>query len=207
MHNKKKENSIKSLINLYTVVMGVALSMSITTLIDPQVGLTSVRMSALLLFTSFILTLLPFYHGALRHLDDAYIENASQQVKDGVLVFDFLLLLLHAMAFVVLSLLIQVPNHFAWLLCAVFLIDVIWAVFAHFGTTSDGENVAEWKWAVINFIFILVVVSYLVYNEIYFDPVTNPIGLAMLIMAASLIRTLVDYIWGKDFYFPKSNSE
>ncbi|MBK9067349.1 MAG: hypothetical protein IPL76_10780 [Gemmatimonadetes bacterium] len=52
-------------------------------------------------------TLFPFYHGALRHLDDAYLENENHHIKRGALIFDFLLLFLHAMCFVVLALLIQ----------------------------------------------------------------------------------------------------
>ena len=34
MQNKRKENSVRSLVNLYTVVIGVALSLSVVSLID-----------------------------------------------------------------------------------------------------------------------------------------------------------------------------
>lgn len=204
MKNKRKENSIRSLINLYTVVMGVALSLAITRLIDPQTGLQAVTTSSGLLFIAFVVTLFPFYHGALRHLDDAYIENANRHIKDSALVIDFLLLLLHGIAFVLLSILIAVPNHFAWALIVLLSIDVVWGVFVHFGSSSRYEQTAEWKWTLINLVFVFLSVWYLVAYDIYIAPMSDPLTLSIPIAIACTFRTLVDYIWGKNFYFPKA---
>lgn len=204
MKNKKKENSVRSLINLYTVVMGVALSLAITKLIDPQTGLQAVTASSVLLFFAFIVTLFPFYHGALRHLDDAYIENNNSHIKDSALVLDFLLLLLHGIAFVVLSILLAVPNHFAWALVGLLSIDVIWGVFVHYGSSSRDRHAAEWKWTIINACFVGLSLWYLIANGIYFETVANPLTLSLPIAIACTFRTLVDYAWGKEFYFPKT---
>ena len=202
MKSKKKENSVRNLINLYTVVMGVALSNSITKLIDSQTGLQSVTASSVMLFVGFVVTLLPFYHGALRHIDDAYIENTNPQIKDGALIVDFLLLLLHGMAFVVLSVLITVPNHFAWALISLLIVDVVWGIFVHFGSSSK-SNIAEWKWTIINFCFVIVSAWYLIDHDIYLDIVQDPIKLSIPISIICLLRSLADYWWAKDFYFPK----
>lgn len=204
MKNKRKENSVRSLINLYTVVMGVALSLAITRLVDAEIGLQSVTVSSGLLFIAFIATLFPFYHGALRHLDDAYIENSNRHIKDGALVIDFLLLLLHGIAFVLLSMLITVPNHFAWALVVLLSIDVIWGLFVHYGPSSRDEQTAEWKWTIINFVFVAFAAWYLIAHHIYMAPMSDPLILSIPIAIACTVRTLVDYIWGKDFYFPKS---
>ena len=203
MKNKRKENSIRSLIHLYTVVMGVALSIAITKLIDSQTGLQSVTASSSLLFIAFIATLFPFYHGALRHLDDAYIENNNRHIKDGALVVDFFLLLLHGIGFVVLSILIAVPNHFAWTLIALLSIDVIWGLFAHYGSSSQDKQTAEWKWTIINFFFVGLAGWYLVAQSIFLEVMHDPLRLSIPIAIACIARTLVDYIWAKDFYFPK----
>lgn len=203
MKNKKMENSVRSLINLYTVVMGVALSLAITQLIDSKSGLAAVTVSSSLLFVAFITTLFPFYHGALRHLDDAYIENENAHIRDGALVVDFLLLLLHGIGFVILSILIAVPNHFAWALVVLLSIDVIWGVFVHFGPSSQDMHAAEWKWTIINFVFVGLAVWYLVGNGIYMEPIPEQLKLAIPIAIACTLRTLVDYVWGKQFYFPK----
>ncbi|MEP6880096.1 MAG: hypothetical protein ABI865_14755 [Nitrosospira sp.] len=203
MENKKKQNSVKSLINLYTVVMGVALSLSITKLIDTQTGFHAVTASSSLLFISFIATFFCFYHGALRHIYDAHIENDNPHIKNGALIIDFLLLLLHGVGFVILSLLIQVPNHFAWALVTLLIVDVVWGLFAHFGSSSQEGQGAEWKWTIINLIFVLLAIWYLVANSIYFAIMQDPLSLSIPITIACVFRTLFDYMLCKDFYFPK----
>jgi hypothetical protein len=203
MQNKRRENSVRSLVNLYTVVIGVALSLAVVGLIDPQRGLQSVTLSSTSLFIAFIATLFPFYHGALRHLDDAYVENVNDHIKDGALVVDFVLLFFHALAFVVLSLLLKKPGHFAWVLVILLSIDVAWGVFAHFASSSKGTLTAEWKWTIINFVFVAGAVSYLVTNDLLLGELSDPIKLSIPIMFACAVRTLADYGWCRAFYFPK----
>lgn len=203
MQTERMINSVKNLINLYTVVIGVALSLAIAGLIDPKKGLESVTLSATLLFASFVATLLPFYHGALRHLDDTYIENENPHIKNGAFIIDFLLLFLHGIAFVVLSLLVSNPSHFIWILVGLLSIDVLWGVFTHFGSSSYGPYIAEWKWALINFVFIILSVGYLIMNDIYLSNISNPKKLSLLIFIVCLLRTIIDYVWCRTFYFPK----
>jgi len=147
--NKRRENSIRSLSNLYTVVIGVALSLAVVQLVDETNGLLSITITKVLLFVSFIFTLIPFYHGALRHLDDAYLENKNSHIRDGALIIDVMLLILHGMVFVVLSLLLNNPIQFAWSLIVLVAVDVLWGVYAYFGSSTQGENGAEGKWALI----------------------------------------------------------
>lgn len=203
MQNKRRANSVRSLVNLYTVIIGVALSLAVVTLVDPATGLASVTLTSFLLFIAFIGTLFPFYHGALRHLDDAYIENDNQHIKDGALVVDFFLLFFHALGFVVLSLLLKKPGHFAWVLVALLAIDVIWGVFAHFASSSKHGLTAESKWTIINFVFVGAAVWYLVAYDIYLMELPDPVKLAIPIVFACSIRTLADYVWCRTFYFPK----
>jgi hypothetical protein len=203
MENKRKENAVRSLISLYTVIIGVALSSAVFGLIDPSEGLESVTLPTTLLFVAFVATLFPFYHGALRHLDDAYLENDNPHIKDGALVVDFVLLFLHALAFVVLSRLLKSPGHFAWVLIGVLAIDVVWGAFAHFGSSSKGATTAESKWALINFVFVGAALIYLVGNDIYLVPMSEPVKLAVPIVVACLLRTIADYSFCRSFYFPK----
>lgn len=203
MKNKRKENSVRSLVSLYTVVIGVALSLAVVSLVDPSSGLASVTMPAVLLFVAFIATLFPFYHGALRHLDDAYIENENDHIKDGALVLDFVLLFLHALAFVVLSLLLKRPGHFAWVLTVVLAIDIVWGIFVHFASSSKGDITPESKWAIINFVFVGCVLWYLVAHDIYLQDAPGDLSLALAIAFACTVRSMADYGWCRSFYFPK----
>jgi hypothetical protein len=203
MRNKRMENSVKSLVNLYTVVIGVALSLAVASLIDVNKGLHVVTLPSAFLFIAFIATLFPFYHGALRHLNDAYIENDNPHIKDGALVLDFILLFLHALVFVVLSLLLRKPGHFAWVLVGVLAIDVIWGIFTHFASSSKGNLTVESKWAIINFTFVGLSTWYLVANDIYFEELFDPVKLSIPIAFACVLRSLVDYVWCRALYFPK----
>src|SRR6185437_11887329 len=116
MTSKKMENSVRSLSNLYTVIIGVALSLAVVKLVEGGTGLKAATIPSILLFAAFVVTLLPFYHGALRHIDDAYIESEGANIKDGALVVDLILLFIHGIVFVVLALLIAIPDEFAWVL-------------------------------------------------------------------------------------------
>jgi hypothetical protein len=203
MINKRKENSVKSLTELYTVVIGVALSLAVASLIKQEVGLASITAPSAFLFFAFVVTLFPFYHGALRHLDDAYVENKSDHIKDGALIFDFLLLFFHGLVFVVLSQLISKPIDFACAITGLLLVDVVWGAFAYFASSSKNDFAAEGKWTIINLIFVLIAACYLYPNGLYpGSDVTEPKGIAIYVAAACLIRSLVDYIWGSKFYFP-----
>lgn len=204
MKNKKLENSVRSLVNLYTVVIGAALSLAVARSIDVNAGLTSIGLVPILLFVCFVVTLFPFFHGALRHLDDAFIENESPNIKTGALIIDFALLFLHALAFVVLSQLLQQPSHFAWLLIIVLLIDVIWGIFAHFGSSSGSSLSAESKWTTINLIFVGIVAAYLVSNDIYLDHNGDLLKLSILLTIACVLRSTIDYVWCRELYFPKA---
>lgn len=203
MKNRKLENSIKSLVNLYTVVIGAALSIAVAGAIDINRGLGSLSPVSVALFVAFVATLFPFFHGALRHLDDAYVENKNAHIKPGALIVDFFLLFLHALAFLVLSQLLKKPADFAWFLVGVLTIDVVWGIFAYFGSSSSGTLTAESKWSIINFIFIGLTAFYLVNGGIYLGWEEDPVKLAVLVMVACVVRSGIDYIWCSDVYFPK----
>lgn len=202
MQLQSRENSIKSLINLYTVVIGVALSRAVAEVVDSNSGLQSVTLPTILLFIAFVATLIPFVHGAIRHLYDAYLESDSSHIKDGALVFDFILLFVHALAFAVLSLLLKKPSHFAWFLTVLLSIDVVWGIFVSIGASSKSNHGAEKKWAIINFVFVGCSISFLVLKDIGLVDGEN-LKIAVPISFACILRSVADYLSCKSFYFPR----
>jgi hypothetical protein len=196
-------NSVNSLVVLYTVVVGAALSIAVSGVIDPKQGLGSVTLPPALLFIAFVATLFPFVHGALRHLNDAYVDNEGSHIRQGALIVDFALLFLHALTFVVLALLIKRPGDFAWCLSVLLTIDVAWGLFAHFGSSARHTLAPEAKWAIINFVFVAVIVTYLVQSDIYLQEISSPLKVAVPTVFACVLRSVADYIWCKEFYFPK----
>lgn len=200
--SSKKKNAVENLVSLYTVVIGVALSVAVVKLVDDGKGLDAITLPTSLLFVAFVATLLPFYHGALRHLDDAYIEFESAVIRNGALVVDFLLLFFHALAFVVLALLIVKPLQFAWVLLVVLAIDVLWALFTYFGSSSRSPNAAEGAWGLINLVFVLAGVCFLSWQGLYPLAPFEPIRISVVTVCFSIGRTAVDYAWCGKFYFP-----
>ncbi|MEN9689288.1 MAG: hypothetical protein RI998_1285 [Pseudomonadota bacterium] len=159
----------------------------------------------MVLFIAFVVTLFPFFHGALRHLDDAYIENVNDHIKTGALIIDFSLLFLHALAFLVLSQLLKKPADFAWLLICLLAIDVIWGIFAFNGPSSHGKLSPEIRWSIINFFFICATAFYLIDNDIYLGWQGSSGKLAVLITIACIFRSAADYLWCREVYFPKES--
>jgi hypothetical protein len=202
MVSERRANTIKSLIELYTVVIGVGLSFAVYGVVGSDNGLLGVSAHSVCLFVAFVATLFPFYHGALRHLYDAYLEQSNEHIRPAAVFPDFILLFLHALAFVVLALLLDKPGQFLWVLDAVLAIDVLWAAFTYFGASSKRGVSAEARWAVINLTFLVISLLFLVLNNIYLSEVEDPTKLAALIMIACVARSAWDYVWCRSFYFP-----
>ena len=191
--------AVRGLENLYTVIIGVALSIAVVTLLGDQKALSAISLSSGALFGGFIVTLFPFYHGALRHLDEAY--SPPKTIKHGALVIDFFLLFGHALAFVVLSLLIGRPSQFIWVLMIVLVVDVVWGFVMYL--VSPAEHSTEAKWSLINVVFVIVAMIYMVQHQFYMQDVADPVVLAVPAALLCLLRTIIDYVWCGAFYFPK----
>lgn len=198
----KKANSVKSLQTLYTVVIGVALSSATVNLISSG-DLSKITLQSLLLFFSFSLTLIPFFHGAMRHLDDAYLENKNEHIRNGALLLDFLLLFIHGVVLVILSFFMKNSLTFLIVLLSILTLDVIWGLFAHCASASK-KNGAELKWVTINSIFVAVFVAYLSHIDVMAGNY-NETNLSVIVSVGCLIRTVIDYSWGWSFYFPEDD--
>src|SRR5688572_19974848 len=109
------ENSVKQLSELYNVVTGVALALAITKIVDPNAStFTPVKLDHGFTFLAFLVTILPFHQGAVRHLFASYVEEGEKQrIISGALALDFILLFSQACLFVALATLIEKPQFFA----------------------------------------------------------------------------------------------
>src|ERR1700739_376328 len=141
------ERSVDMLRELYSVVVGLALVGAIENVIEksPTAGVL-VHWNSILWFAAVFATLLPFYHGALRYLDDVYIF-AGKQPKRLALLVDYLFLFSEACLLVALGLLIARPEAFTPVFAALIGLDVIWALSGYFITETGFETV--WRWLLI----------------------------------------------------------
>ena len=157
-------SSVKHLQTLYTVVVGVALTVALEDISATAPGQISLLSSvdAVLLLVAFIATLLPFYHGALRHLDVTWIEKEGRDVKSGALLADFVILFIEGCLFLLIARQLSSPFHFGVGLASLLAIDVIWGVVAHAAFTQHGADKAEWKWVENNVVAVVVIVALLI---------------------------------------------
>jgi len=199
----EREQSVKHLASLYTVIIGVALSSSVYHLIDPEKPVTAIPAPSLMLFVAFILLIFPFYHGAMRHLDNTYLARNSEDVRDYALLLDFLLLFLHGLIFVVISMLFKQPEEFLIFVIVILGIDVLWGFLAHLAFSTERENKPEMSWvktnaaaAVLLLVFILLEKNNLKWLN------SDRTAYCAIILGAMFFRTAVDYGKNWNFYFP-----
>jgi hypothetical protein len=204
--NESRANSVRHLEGLYTVVVGLGLSLSILNVVDPKLEGLPIRIDLLPYFISFLVTIIPFYHGALRHLYITYVEKEGKQVRNGALLADFVMLFIESCFFLGLAVLITKPLFFAWGLATLLLFDSVWGFTAHIGFSQDVKPKAEVRWALINLLTTAGLVIYFCLIDMV------PIGasvqagakLAIGLIVISVLRTVIDYAVSWNFYYPSS---
>ena len=199
--SEARENSVKQLAELYNVVVGVALSLAMFTTIDKSARPLPINWDIALNLVTLIVIMVPFYHGAVRHLFYTYAESApSKNIKNGALLADFFLLFMEGCFFVMLASLLDNTLTFTYLVIGLLVLDSVWGFLAWLAFTGAKSQFAEKKWAFINtFAAGLLLVLTLTKN----GPLSTPdvSAQAVLLIIISL-RTIVDYSCTWSFYFP-----
>ena len=201
-----RENSVRHLANFYTVIAGLALTTAVYQLVNEKSGLLPFTWPKLLLCLAFLVTLFPFYHGALRHLDVTYVEvkAGSKEPKAGAFIGDFALLFTQSCLFIVLAIEITEPVLFTLVYAGLLLFDTIWAVLANWAFSAPTNGKQELTWAAINFCTLCVVFAFM-YSQGLVDNLTtnvNPLTIGIVTCVIAWVRTIVDYwaSWKHGYY-------
>ena len=207
MSKEDRERPIRHLQGLYTVVVGIALTVALTKLIE-QDGRIPINFNILPYFIAYLFTLVPFYHGALRHLDITYFEDPDQQTKSGALMADWSLLFIESCVLLTMALLVASPVLFSYTLAVLLLFDTIWAFLAHLAFSPlSSEQCAENKWAIINLITAVLLILAMVYID-SLDKIQKPVEIYrwVVILTVSALRSIMDYYFCWSFYYPSSTN-
>jgi len=201
-----RESSMRHLQNLYSTTVGIGLSVGLLRLLqiwtEDTISVQS-RLTNSLLFGAMLITLVPFYHGGLVHLDVTYIKKDSAgHGKNGAHLFAFVILFLESCLLVTSAFLscYQKITPFAVMLAILLVVDVLWALATHLwlGTANDKQKIGL-RWALINFVSLMVVTPMLFVTNHYAVP---DLWFASGLLAGSLIRTCCDYKFCWEFYYP-----
>jgi len=201
-----RKNSVSQLSELYNVVIGIALSIAIYNAIDTKAYGIPIHAEFVSNVASVLILIIPFYHGAVRHLFATYVEDGgSTRIKSGALLADFVLLFIEGCVFVMIASLVSVTTKMAWAVVALLLLDTTWGFLAWLAFTGAQAQYAEKKWAVINTFTAVGIIVILIFGESVFR--MNEIAAQLGLLAILCLRTIVDYWQCWDFYFPAQSTE
>lgn len=201
------ERRLRHLQMLYTVVAGLALTVAVTALIDKEQQVP-IRSSLLPYFVAYLFTLVPFYHGALRHLDATYIEDNETDVRPGALMVDWSLLFIESCILLAIASLLQNSEAFSYSLVCLFVFDMVWGFGAHLAFSPKSVKLRpEVRWAIINLFTAGALVAVLVFLD-SLDPTKKPVSTYrwILILTISIVRTIGDYYWCWSYYYPSGET-
>lgn len=156
------------------------------------------------LLLAFVATLIPFFHGAMRHMHAAWSDEARP--TPGLMMFDFVALFLQTIIFFIMAGLVREPDEFALAMALLLSIDVVWlgvsSIWTRWlrqkrGITSGEEPPATWAWVNIPTIALLLVIA--VVPGVPGGP--DSLILSCSVAAIAVVRTVLDYRLAKSFYF------
>lgn len=146
---------------------------------------------------------MPFYHGALVHLDTTYIKkNGPGHGRSGAHLFAFAVLFVEGCLLVSAAFLSchRKSTPFAVMIAALLTVDILWALVTHLWVgTANNKWDTEIRWALINFVSLVVLIAALLFS--YSHGLTD-LWLAGGLLLGSFARTVCDYgfCWGS--YYP-----
>ncbi|RYG98673.1 MAG: hypothetical protein EON58_06425 [Alphaproteobacteria bacterium] len=191
-----RKRSVDNLQRLYTVVVSLAITELLKRLFHPAADAPKAGLSEWLMLTSFIVTIIPFYHGANRYLDATYVTG-ERSAKHGALMLDFIALFLEGILLFVLGLFASNATIFYTILGALFVFDAAWVGLTRL-TTNGNESVASYvKWAGVN-----VVAALAVTGASWTTFFKTPEREAAFLTIICVFRTVYDYYSVWSFYYP-----
>lgn len=198
---RARENSVRNLQTLYSIVVVLALESAIAALIDPDRDGLPIRVELVPPLLTFLVTVIPFYHGALRHLDDHYLEQEGRHVREGALFVDFLLLFLEGGIFFAMVALAAKPSLFAYAYFMLLLADILWSfIFLLALSRKVSREFAAYTWSLVNFGGSIAVLAFLIVAAFLSFP---PAVLAWGVLIIAVLKTAADYTFSWKHYFPR----
>jgi hypothetical protein len=185
--------SVRTMKGLHAVVSGVALTSGLRILIDASQTISTLE--RVVWFIALVVTIVPFYHGALRHMDDVHLHQdpTATPPREGALLLDFTFLFGEACALYYLSQTIPAVSRFVPAYAILLALDVVWAISVYFMSKRFATVRA---WMIINLVSVVLVLIIAQTADL-----TLP-GTRHLVLGLVITRTIVDYSVSWSFYFP-----
>lgn len=197
---RRRENSVRNLQFLYSIFVVLALENVIQIVVVTDRDGIPINWNALPLTLAFLFVLVPFYHGALRHLDESYVGPSVEQLKPYALLGDFIVLFLESALLYSLANQIENPRYFAGFLIALLVVDGVWGEFIRRLFVTERHDPPEAVWAIINFATILWLVVWMSADQTV--GIDQGVVFTSVLVITCITRSIVDYKTSWNFYFP-----
>ena len=145
-------------------------------------------------FFAFFVTIVPFYHGMNRHLEEAYIRRTPR--AEGALLFDFVIFFTEASLLVAFAVSLSPDKQSFVFLGVLLFVDTLWALVSNWIHYS-GLTLGIQQWAAVNAVTIALGVFVYATNAF---PENSVVWLLLLL---ATVRTVLDYHLNWSFYFPQ----
>lgn len=202
---KARERSVNNLQRLYTVVISLAITVSLKNLFEDVFGYETTPGKGilnfpgycehLLRFISFIFTVVPFFHGANMYLDETYVTVKSKARRYALLI-DFVAFFLEGLGIFVLAMYARIDNNFYAIMSGVLLFDIVWVLSTYI--TAEGDKPKIKWWAVVNIITVFTIFIFL-WSSLW----PNDVLKSWMLMFICVVRTALDYILVWPLYYPE----
>ncbi len=198
--DKTVERSIDTLQRVYAVIVALAINEAIKrTFLKSGSGDVEIHYKHLAEFIALIATAVPFLHGMNRHFDQtlALIRAQNKRWLFTILIIDFVVFLAEGCLIFLLAASVTAGLKFFQVLMVLLAVDMVWAVLTWRITKS-----VVIRWAVINGAMIGLSCLLIYCCGILADEVKT-----WVLAVCAVLRTVLDYRLGWEFYFPPEVTE
>jgi len=203
MSGGASECTVKSLQWIYTIVIALSIGEAFKQFMpngapgngEAKYVIQWDRVAPLL---SVLLLVIPFYHGMARWFSTIYCTDEAHQPYGGWLLLDCAAFTVEAGLFFVLarSLDRSLWRRFNWTVAVLLAFDIVWGVLA-WGCRSS--SIASW--VIVNACMVLILTAALfILRKHKGHP---SLSMLLFFLLVILVRTILDYWTGWDYYFPK----
>jgi hypothetical protein len=194
MQVRRLESSVRHLQALYAIAVAVALGFGFEHTVDARSKATAIA-----LLVALVMTLIPFYHGTLRYLDDAYVFSDTNR-KEAVLL-EFVVRFLESCLFFGLAAAIGNPVVFGWFFVALLVTNIVWTRLTQLFCVKRAAPSPSFDWRAVNFVTVTAAIVFLsvLGTGSHAGGGSHPFVVGGILMLA-LARTAADYHTSWRFY-------
>lgn len=200
--NDAVRENVGTLETLYTLIIGLALTHATYQISEAWGQLSTIESaSAVILYTSFLFTIIPFYQGMGRFLYETHVVRPLRKpgAHESPMLLDTLAFVALSILFFVLGGQMSNVHMFFYIWSAVLIVDIAWSLLVWGIQRSRLPN-----WAFNNFVWLaaswgywLVVVDA---DRTFYPQFVYEHAIAIFVVG----RSIADYSFNWRFYYPKS---